>query len=186
MCGGTHYDCHKNWRLPCFFLSEESARALNSPTIFSIFAQHFRKGAGCSFWSCPVDGVVIRARYSMLVHLFRNLFMGVCLPPPPPPLRPRLSHETLHFLCCMVLTRILGRYRYPPPAPPAPPPPFTWTIYMWCWCLAEKPEQELELLDSPGIIPARQEDQNQALKLAICNDIGEASYDSQVRPTTGF
>lgn len=40
---------------------------------------------------------------------------------------------------------------------------------------------ELELLDSPGIIPARQEDQNQALKLAICNDIGQASYDTQVR-----
>lgn len=44
----------------------------------------------------------------------------------------------------------------------------------------QKPEQELELLDSPGIIPARQEDQNQALKLAICNDIGQASYDTQV------
>ncbi|CAN0096898.1 unnamed protein product, partial [Ectocarpus sp. 4 AP-2014] len=43
-----------------------------------------------------------------------------------------------------------------------------------------KPEQNLELLDSPGIIPARQEDQNQALKLAICNDIGQASYDTQV------
>lgn len=41
-------------------------------------------------------------------------------------------------------------------------------------------EQELELLDSPGIIPARQDDQNQALKLAICNDIGQASYDAQV------
>lgn len=35
----------------------------------------------------------------------------------------------------------------------------------------------LELLDSPGIIPARQFDQHGALKLAICNDIGEASYD---------
>lgn len=43
-----------------------------------------------------------------------------------------------------------------------------------------KPEQNLELLDSPGIIPARQEDQHQALKLAICNDIGQASYDTQV------
>lgn len=35
----------------------------------------------------------------------------------------------------------------------------------------------LELLDSPGIIPARQFDQVSALRLAICNDIGEASYD---------
>jgi ribosome biogenesis GTPase A len=33
------------------------------------------------------------------------------------------------------------------------------------------------LLDSPGIIPARQLDQRSALFLAICNDIGEASYD---------
>ena len=36
---------------------------------------------------------------------------------------------------------------------------------------------DIELLDSPGIIPARQVDQRSALKLAICNDIGEASYD---------
>eukprot|EP01034_Spumella_vulgaris_P032350 gene32350-39940_t len=35
----------------------------------------------------------------------------------------------------------------------------------------------IELLDSPGIIPARQFDQAVALKLAICNDIGDASYD---------
>jgi len=38
----------------------------------------------------------------------------------------------------------------------------------------------IELLDSPGIIPARQFDQQGALKLAICNDIGEASYDRVV------
>jgi len=38
----------------------------------------------------------------------------------------------------------------------------------------------IELLDSPGIIPARQLDQEGALKLAICNDIGEASYDRVV------
>lgn len=41
-------------------------------------------------------------------------------------------------------------------------------------------EDMLELLDSPGIIPARQFDQRSALKLAICNDIGEASYDRVV------
>eukprot|EP00605_Chrysophyceae_sp_TOSAG23-4_P001834 GSChrysophyteH1.ASY1.ANO1.2024.1 assembled CDS len=35
----------------------------------------------------------------------------------------------------------------------------------------------IELLDTPGIIPARHIDQFGALKLAICNDIGEASYD---------
>lgn len=38
----------------------------------------------------------------------------------------------------------------------------------------------IELLDSPGIIPAKQFDQQGALKLAICNDIGQASYDRVV------
>lgn len=41
-------------------------------------------------------------------------------------------------------------------------------------------ENCLELLDSPGIIPARQFDQHGAVRLAICNDIGEASYDRHV------
>jgi ribosome biogenesis GTPase A len=41
-------------------------------------------------------------------------------------------------------------------------------------------EDELELLDSPGIIPAKQVNQETALKLAVCNDIGQASYDVQV------
>lgn len=37
----------------------------------------------------------------------------------------------------------------------------------------------IELLDSPGIIPARIHDQQSALFLAICNDIGESAYDKQ-------
>ena len=37
----------------------------------------------------------------------------------------------------------------------------------------------LELLDSPGIIPAKLENQEDAVKLAICEDIGEAAYDNQ-------
>lgn len=44
---------------------------------------------------------------------------------------------------------------------------------------------ELELLDSPGIIPAQLTDQVAALKLAICDDIGEAAYDTQ-RVATAF
>jgi ribosome biogenesis GTPase A len=39
--------------------------------------------------------------------------------------------------------------------------------------------EEIELLDAPGIIPAQLHDQSAALKLAICEDIGEASYDNQ-------
>lgn len=38
----------------------------------------------------------------------------------------------------------------------------------------------LELLDSPGIIPAKQFDPTGAYLLAMCNDIGEASYDRVV------
>ena len=37
----------------------------------------------------------------------------------------------------------------------------------------------LELLDAPGIIPAKLENQDHAVKLAICEDIGEAAYDNQ-------
>jgi ribosome biogenesis GTPase A len=38
---------------------------------------------------------------------------------------------------------------------------------------------DLDLLDAPGVIPARLDDQDAALKLAICDDIGEAAYDTQ-------
>ncbi len=41
----------------------------------------------------------------------------------------------------------------------------------------------IELLDAPGVIPSRLEDQNAAVKLAICEDIGEASYDNQLIAT---
>jgi ribosome biogenesis GTPase A len=40
-------------------------------------------------------------------------------------------------------------------------------------------KQELLLLDSPGIIPARHVDQTAALRLAVCNEIGEAAYDGE-------
>ncbi|MDS3861190.1 ribosome biogenesis GTPase YlqF [Thermosynechococcaceae cyanobacterium BACA0444] len=38
---------------------------------------------------------------------------------------------------------------------------------------------QLELLDAPGVLPANLKDQNAAIKLAICDDIGEAAYDNQ-------
>ncbi|MFQ4138266.1 ribosome biogenesis GTPase YlqF [Nodosilinea sp. PGN35] len=38
---------------------------------------------------------------------------------------------------------------------------------------------DLDLLDAPGVIPSRMDDQAAALKLAICDDIGEAAYDTQ-------
>ncbi len=39
--------------------------------------------------------------------------------------------------------------------------------------------EQIELLDAPGVLPARLDDQEAALKLAICDDIGEAAYDNQ-------
>lgn len=44
---------------------------------------------------------------------------------------------------------------------------------------------QLELLDAPGVLPSKLLDQQAALKLAICDDIGEAGYDNQ-RVTTAF
>ena len=38
---------------------------------------------------------------------------------------------------------------------------------------------KIELLDTPGIIPTAQPDQEQALKLAMVNSIGENAYDSE-------
>ncbi len=37
----------------------------------------------------------------------------------------------------------------------------------------------IELLDAPGVIPVKLENQKDAIKLAICEDIGEAAYDNQ-------
>lgn len=39
---------------------------------------------------------------------------------------------------------------------------------------------EIELLDAPGVIPTRISNLENAIKLAICEDIGEAAYDNQV------
>ena len=38
---------------------------------------------------------------------------------------------------------------------------------------------QLELLDAPGVIPAKLDNQTDALKLAICDDIGDGAYDNQ-------
>lgn len=37
--------------------------------------------------------------------------------------------------------------------------------------------KDLDLLDSPGMLPMRIDDQAAAIKLAICDDIGEKAYD---------
>jgi len=37
--------------------------------------------------------------------------------------------------------------------------------------------QDLDLLDAPGVLPPRLDDQLAALRLALCDDIGQAAYD---------
>ena len=39
--------------------------------------------------------------------------------------------------------------------------------------------QELDLLDAPGVLPPRLDDQRAALRLALCDDIGQAAYDTE-------
>lgn len=40
--------------------------------------------------------------------------------------------------------------------------------------------KELELLDAPGVLPAKLEDQEAAYRLAMCDDIGQAAYENQL------
>ena len=44
--------------------------------------------------------------------------------------------------------------------------------------------EQLELLDAPGVIPLKMGNQEAATKLAICDDIGQASYDNQLVAST--
>jgi ribosome biogenesis GTPase A len=39
--------------------------------------------------------------------------------------------------------------------------------------------QDLDLLDAPGVLPSRLDDQRAALRLALCDDIGQAAYDTE-------
>ena len=39
--------------------------------------------------------------------------------------------------------------------------------------------QDLDLLDAPGVLPPRLDDQQAALRLALCDDIGQAAYDCE-------
>ena len=40
--------------------------------------------------------------------------------------------------------------------------------------------QDLDLLDAPGVLPSRLDDQQAALHLALCDDIGQAAYDIEL------
>ena len=40
--------------------------------------------------------------------------------------------------------------------------------------------QDLDLLDAPGVLPPRLDNQQAALHLALCDDIGQAAYDGEL------
>jgi ribosome biogenesis GTPase A len=40
--------------------------------------------------------------------------------------------------------------------------------------------QDLDLLDAPGVLPPRLDDQQAAMHLALCDDIGQAAYDGEL------
>lgn len=77
-----------------------------------------------------------------------------------------------------LINRILGRNR----ARSANIPGVTRSL-QWIRVKTEESKsslaKEFELLDSPGIIPAKMVDQSDALLLAACNCIGQAAYDNQ-------
>lgn len=77
-----------------------------------------------------------------------------------------------------MINKILGRNR----AKTANTPGITRTL-QWIRVASDDTTtakgKDFELLDSPGIIPARMVDQSDALLLAACNCIGQGAYDNQ-------
>lgn len=73
-----------------------------------------------------------------------------------------------------LINRLVGRRM----AKSADKPGVTRSL-QWIRIGKDKGGGELELLDSPGIIPAKAVSQDAAEALAMCNDIGSASYDPE-------
>jgi ribosome biogenesis GTPase A len=75
-----------------------------------------------------------------------------------------------------LINRLLGRKR----AKTANTPGVTRSL-QWIRVRSDEKgnKKEFELLDSPGIIPAKMLDQSDAMLLAACNCIGQAAYDNQ-------
>eukprot|EP00934_Nitzschia_sp_Nitz4_P001492 Nitzschia sp. Nitz4//scaffold94_size78252//17034//18625//NITZ4_005461-RA/size78252-augustus-gene-0.70-mRNA-1//-1//CDS//3329560359//1492//frame0 len=77
-----------------------------------------------------------------------------------------------------LINRILGRKRARTANTPGVTRSLQWMRVRTADTQKEK-GKEFELLDSPGIIPAKIVDQSDALLLAACNCIGDAAYDNQ-------
>jgi ribosome biogenesis GTPase A len=84
-----------------------------------------------------------------------------------------------------LINRILGRKR----AKTANTPGVTRSL-QWIRVRTDESKtshrKEFELLDSPGIIPAKMVDQSDAVLLAACNCIGTNAYDNQVSTKRWF
>ena len=78
-----------------------------------------------------------------------------------------------------LINRILGRRRARTANTPGVTRSLQW-IRVKTDELKTSVKKEFELLDSPGIIPAKMVDQSDAVLLAACNCIGTAAYDNQV------
>lgn len=68
-----------------------------------------------------------------------------------------------------LINRLVGRRKTKSENRPGVTRGFTWI----------RIDREVQLLDSPGIIPAKQVTQSAAYRLAMCDDIGNAAYDTQ-------
>ena len=89
------------------------------------------------------------------------------------------SFIPFHHIKSALINKILGRKR----AKTENKPGVTRSLN-WIRVRADESKtsrgKEFELLDSPGIIPAKMGDQSDALLLAACNCIGQAAYDNQL------
>ena len=68
-----------------------------------------------------------------------------------------------------LINRLVGRKKTKSENRPGVTRGFTWV----------RIDKQVQLLDSPGIIPAKQVEQCAAYHLAMCDDIGNAAYDTQ-------
>jgi ribosome biogenesis GTP-binding protein YlqF len=68
-----------------------------------------------------------------------------------------------------LINRLVGRRKTKSENRPGVTRGFTWV----------RIDPQIQLLDSPGIIPAKQVDQAAAYHLAMCDDIGNAAYDTR-------
>jgi ribosome biogenesis GTPase A len=78
-----------------------------------------------------------------------------------------------------LINKLIGRRRCPTANLPGVTRSLQWIRVKHDTVSNTKRTQEFELLDSPGIIPAVLADQSDAMLLAACHCIGEASYDNQ-------